>query len=517
MGLAIGTDTAEQNFRRVLERAPYPILITDTGGAVAAVNPAFSELFGIWPPLAPGVSLDALLQTAGAGWLEAVLGNRPASYLVRTPGVSGARQLRAIILPVMDDAGVINGAVHCFVQVPDAAAAEFELLSQRDELERRVREKTAAIELQARGMELTMEGMAVLHGDTYQWMNRAHAEMYGWTAEELNGLTWRELYDADVRQWIEAEAFPVLMRAGRWQGEVTGRRRDGSAVELELSLTLAADTLVCCCRDVSLRKANERRLAESMRQLDESNARLQKANRLKDEFLACMSHELRTPLHSVLGIAEVLADDLAGPTTERQRYLLEQIQSSGRHLEALISDLLEVSRIESGALTLVREPVSLQYVVDVSLEMVQRQAADAGIALVRPAESRLLLNIDERRMVQVLLNLLTNAVKFTPPGGRVSVDIEEDAATVVLAVHDTGIGIAQADRAQLFEAFRQVDSSLTRSKGGTGLGLYLVKRLVELHGGHVTLDSEPGRGSCFRVALPKAAVLVPAGGEGRTA
>lgn len=511
------TDTAEQNFQRVLERAPYPMLMTDALGAIVRVNQAFEGVFGAGAAADHAHSVDALVDAAGHGWLDDMHANRPASYMVRVAHQSGASEWRAVVVPVVDDAGAVRGSVHCFIATQDAASAEFELLAQRDELERRVLEKTAAIELQARGMELTMEGMAVLRGDTYVWMNRAHAEMYGWTADELSGLTWRELYSAEVCGWIETEAFPVLMRTGRWQGEVAGRRRDGSAVEIELSLTLSADTLVCCCRDISLRKAHERRLADSMRALDETNARLQKANRLKDEFLACMSHELRTPLHSVLGIAEVLADDLAGPTTERQRYLLEQIRASGRHLEALISDLLEVSRIESGALTLVREPVSLQYVIDVSLEMVQRQATDAGLTLVRPAtESRLLLNLDERRMIQVLLNLLTNAVKFTPPGGRVSVDVEEDATTVALAVHDTGIGIAAGDRAHLFEAFRQVDSSLTRSTGGAGLGLYLVKRLTELHGGHITLDSEPGRGSCFRVLLPKAAVAVnaPAPGSG---
>ena len=140
--------------------------------------------------------------------------------------------------------------------------------------------------------------------------------------------------------------------------------------------------------------------------------------------------------------------------------------------------------------------------------MVQREAAVASVSLVRPpVETTLMLNLDERRMVQVLLNLLTNAVKFTPPGGTVSLDIEEDATTVVLAVHDTGIGIAEQDQAQLFEAFRQVDASLTREKGGTGLGLYLVKRLTELHGGRVTLDSAAGRGSCFRIVLPKASLL----------
>lgn len=506
------TPGAAENFRRVLHTAPYPIAVTDAAGVVLRVNPAFEALFSVRGADCVDRPIHELVQAAGMSWLDDLGHNRPAQYLTRTTRHGVTREQRAIVIPRLSESGTLDGAVHCFVETREPAAAEFELLAQRDALESRVREKTAAIELQARGMELTMEGMSVLQGETYQWMNRAHAEMYGWTPEALHGLSWRTLYAPDVQRWIESEVFPQLLRDGRWNGEVIGLHKDGQTVEIELSLTIAGDTLVCCCRDISRRKANERRLEESMRQLDEANARLQKANRLKDEFLACMSHELRTPLHSVLGIAEVLADDLAGPTTERQRYLLEQIASSGRHLEALINDLLEVSRIESGVLTLMQEPVSLQYVVDVTLEMVQREAAVANVSLVRPpVETTLMLNLDERRMVQVLLNLLTNAVKFTPPGGTVSLDIEEDATTVVLAVHDTGIGIAAQDQAQLFEAFRQVDSSLTREKGGTGLGLYLVKRLTELHGGRVTLDSAAGRGSCFRIVLPKASLLVETG------
>lgn len=380
-------------------------------------------------------------------------------------------------------------------------------------IDRQLASTPGIFELQARGMELTMEGMSVLRGDTYLWMNYAHAGMYGWEPGPLIGKTWRELYTPETQAWIEQTVFPVLTRDGRWHGEVIGKKQDGSPVDIELSLTIAHDTLVCCCRDISRRKANERRLEESMRALDEANVGLRKANQLKDEFLACMSHELRTPLHSILGVAELLAEDLAGPTTERQRQFLDQLLLSGRHLQALINDLLEVSKIESGQLTLVREPVSLQYVIDVSVEMVQKLAEEGGIELVRPTTAAtVILDIDERRMVQVLVNLLTNAVKFTPRGGRVTLGIEESASGVLIEVRDTGIGIAPADQVHLFEAFRQVDSSLTRHKGGTGLGLYLVKRLTELHGGTVQLESEQGHGSAFRVTLPRA-TSTPAQGD----
>ena len=170
----------------------------------------------------------------------------------------------------------------------------------------------------------------VLQGDTYLWMNHAHAAMYGWDPAALIGLTWRELYTPETQQWIETSVFPLLARDGRWNGEVVGKTREGTAVDIELSLSFADGTLVCCCRDISRRKANERRLEESMRALDEANARLQTANKLKDEFLACMSHELRTPLHSMLGIGELLGEELAGPMSERQKQFLEQLMSSGQ-------------------------------------------------------------------------------------------------------------------------------------------------------------------------------------------
>ncbi len=386
---------------------------------------------------------------------------------------------------------------------------EVDLVSERDGLKRRIREKSERLELQARGMELTMEGMAVLRGDTYLWMNAAHAGMYGWRAEDLTGLTWRALYTPDIQAWIERVAFPALTRNGRWHGEIVGLRKDGTPVDIELSLTMASDTLICCCRDISARKANERRLEESMRALDEMNGRLQNASRLKDEFLACMSHELRTPLHAMVGIAELLAEGLAGPTTPQQKQFLDRLMSSGRHLRDLIDDLLEVSKIESGQLALVREPVPLQYLVELALERVNPLAAESGVVLQYRTPTLLTMDLDERRMIQVLVNLLTNAVKVSERGARVTVSIEETDRAIVLAVADTGIGIAVSDHASLFEACRQVDSSLTRSKGGTGLGLYLVKRLTELHGGSVSVDSEPGHGSSFRIVLPRTLVLEP--------
>jgi PAS domain S-box-containing protein len=504
-----------ENFERLLSYSPYPLLAANAAGVILRVNRMFERTFHVLAHEVIGRRLDTVVNPVGTSWTDALQHGETASYMVRVAFEDGSgHDLQAIVLPLLAD-GAGPASIHCFVEAHGTSALEFDLMAQRDELEQRVREKTQAIELQARAMEATMEGMAILEGDRYLWMNEAHSGMYGWEPAPLIGKTWRELYSEPVQRWIETTVFPVLGRDGRWQGEIVGRKKDGSPVDIELSLTLApSNLLVCCCRDITARKAGERRLAESMRALDELNARLQKANKMKDEFLACMSHELRTPLHSVIGIAELLSEGIAGPTTDRQRQYLEQLLSSGRHLLGLISDLLDVSKIEGGQLSLVREPVALQYLLDVSVEMIARPAAEAGLILARPTvDPSLTVDVDERRIVQVIVNLLSNAVKFTPRGGRVSVDVQEGPASVSIAVSDTGIGIAPEDQAQLFQAFRQLDSSLTRKEGGTGLGLYLVKRITELHGGLVSVESTPGAGSVFRVALPRTseAPLTPAG------
>lgn len=279
----------------------------------------------------------------------------------------------------------------------------------------------------------------------------------------------------------------------------------GQLVYLSANISpLSQKTAVIVARDVSDRKAYEA-------QLRRTNAELLRATRLKDEFLANMSHELRTPLNAILGMAEGLRENIFGALSDRQQQSISTIERNGRHLLALINDILDLAKVESGKIELELARVSIRTLCETSLSMVRQLAYKKQIQLsLQYPEDMAIASIvvDERRSCQVLINLLGNAIKFTPQGGSVTLAVGLETATgkasetVNFSVIDTGIGITPENLSKLFQTFSQIDSQLNRQYGGTGLGLALVKRLTEMHGGTVTVTSQVNKGSCFTVKLP---------------
>jgi PAS domain S-box-containing protein len=248
-----------------------------------------------------------------------------------------------------------------------------------------------------------------------------------------------------------------------------------------------------------------RRVDERTADLSAANAELARTARLKDEFLASMSHELRTPLNAVLGLSEALQEEVYGPINDRQRRSLHSIEESGRHLLELINDILDLAKIGAGKLELMLEPASIATICETSLRLIKQIAHKKRLSVDLTIDSAVtLLHVDARRVKQILVNLLSNAVKFTPEGGSIGLEMAGDAArqAVDLTIWDTGIGIAQEQMPRLFQPFVQLDSRLARQYEGTGLGLALVYRMVELHGGSIAIRSEVGRGSRFTVSLP---------------
>jgi signal transduction histidine kinase/CheY-like chemotaxis protein len=230
---------------------------------------------------------------------------------------------------------------------------------------------------------------------------------------------------------------------------------------------------------------------------------LEAANRHKSEFLASMSHELRTPLNAIIGFSEVLLERLFGELTAKQEEYLGDILDSGRHLLSLINDVLDLSKVEAGHMELELNCFSLHECLENGLTMVRERASRHGIALSLEVDSALdVLEADERKVKQVVFNLLSNAVKFTPDGGQVGITAGPDGGGVRISVWDTGIGIAPEDQARIFEAFQQVGGLDAPSREGTGLGLALARRFVELHDGRLWVDSEVGQGSRFSFTLP---------------
>ena len=255
---------------------------------------------------------------------------------------------------------------------------------------------------------------------------------------------------------------------------------------------------------VQLKETIEK-LHNNNKELAVTNAKLARATRLKDEFLANMSHELRTPLNAILGLSEALVDEVYGTLTEKQSRSLATIHSSGKHLLALINDILDLAKIESGKEILNLSFIELSYLCNASLDLIKEQATKKNIQLNTQIEAGLgYAKLDERRIKQVLINLLNNAVKFTSSGGKVTLKVWGDSQKeqIIFRVIDTGIGIKPENIDKLFESFVQIESSLSRCYEGTGLGLALVKKIVELHEGSISVTSEVGKGSQFTIILP---------------
>jgi signal transduction histidine kinase len=242
--------------------------------------------------------------------------------------------------------------------------------------------------------------------------------------------------------------------------------------------------------------------AELFDEIEQKSRELEAASRHKSEFLANMSHELRTPLNAVLGYAELIQDGIYGEVSAKMQGVLDRIQQNGRHLLGLINAVLDLSKIEAGQLTLSPADYSMRELVLDVVSATEALAAEKKLVLEVDAPADLPRGRgDERRLTQVLMNLVSNAIKFTD-AGSVTIRAKLEDGSFVVAVSDTGVGIAEGDRERIFEEFQQVDSSSTRKKGGTGLGLAIARRIVELHGGRIWVESTPGEGSTFSFTLP---------------
>jgi PAS domain S-box-containing protein len=287
------------------------------------------------------------------------------------------------------------------------------------------------------------------------------------------------------------------------------KRRDGSIVWVDTSAALVnwdgQPASLSWLSDISRRKAVEEELIRS-------KDAAEFANRTKTEFLANMSHELRTPLNAIIGFAEVIKDEMFGPVgLKKYAEYAKDIHSSGRHLLDLINDILDLSKLEAGKLELHEADVSLRTVVEECQTLIRNRAQKSDVLLVTEIEPRLpKLRCDERALKQVLLNFLSNAVKFTPAGGTVTIRVRRTGDGICVAVSDTGIGMSQADIKVALAPFGQIDSKVARQHQGTGLGLPISKSLIELHGGTLSVESVPGKGTTMTAKFPASRVVAAA-------
>jgi PAS domain S-box-containing protein len=335
----------------------------------------------------------------------------------------------------------------------------------------------------------------------------------GYKAEVImrDMTNWFQWVHPDDRPRLEQIYAQTIAQAGQFQTEYRFLNQRGEYQWLYSAVKVLVDEAgqpieaVGYTADITPRRLAEDQLLETNNQLLISNAELAHATRLKDEFLANMSHELRTPLNAVLGISEAMLDEVYGPLSAQYRKSIKIIEQSGQHLLELINDILDLAKIEAGKLEIRPSQTSLKHLCESSLCFVRQIAINKNIQLLHhDTYGANCIEVDERRMRQVLINLLSNAVKFTPSGGTVELVAQYDATQQQFAfqIRDTGIGIAAANLAQLFQPFIQIDSSLNRQFSGTGLGLTLVKRIIDLHRGTIAVDSTETVGTCFTIALP---------------
>lgn len=358
-------------------------------------------------------------------------------------------------------------------------------------------------------IEVDHEGRIVL-------MNRVTEETFGYTRHELLGqcvdvLLPDQLRGSHAGHRAEFEADPVTRPMG--MGRVLhGRRKDGSSVPVEISLSPVKSKegfrATAIIRDVTERALIEDRLRvlreEYTRELELRHGEIERANRMKSEFMANMSHELRTPLHTVIGFSELLAEQVKGPLNTDQKRFVNHIHKDAQHLLALINEILDLSKIEAGKLLLNREVLELGCVINDALSSFRPGFASKSIEVSVHISGPVHVEGDQIRTRQILVNLLSNALKFTAAGGRVCVDadLEPVDGFVRISVSDTGIGIPPAQHEAIFDKFHQIEPAMSGIREGTGLGLAITKRLVQAHGGRIWLESEPGRGSRFTFTLP---------------
>ena len=354
-------------------------------------------------------------------------------------------------------------------------------------------------------------GMAISNPDkSWQDVNSCFCKMLGYSHSEMLQKNWEEMTHPDDLALNVCYFDRALV--GKIEGYVMDKRficKNGDIIYTSISaqclrnLDKSVNSFVVMVQDISDRKQAEAQLLRT-------NEQLARATRMKDEFLANMSHELRTPLNAILGMTEALQEQILGSINEKQLKALQTVERSGNHLLSLINDILDVAKIESGQIELDCALVNVTALCQSSLIFIKQQAQKKSIQL----EIKLPRNLpdqllDERRIRQVLINLLNNAVKFTLEGGRITLEVTKQESQKSLhtndwirfAITDTGIGIAPENIEKLFQPFIQIDSALNRQYSGTGLGLALVKQIVELHGGKVGLTSELGVGSCFTIDL----------------
>ncbi|WP_103932291.1 sensor histidine kinase [Bryocella elongata] len=515
----------------IVESSDDAIIGESLDGVITSWNAGATRIFGYSAEEAVGQTVTILSWPGEEARVAAYLaklrqGERVDHFEVVRRHKSGHKLLVSLSLsPIMDDDGEIVGIAKIARDLTAQRAAA-DLLAERDSQLALLTEKEATARGEAiferRFHELLEHAPdAIVQVDSQGKIvvaNFTAATMFGYAPGELLSLRVEELIPHSARAGHDQHRAQ-FMAANRTrpmgQGlDLHALRKDGSTFPVEISLSPVRageeSFVTAVIRDVTQRREAEVRMRDLqetyMAELRERQAEAERLNRLKSEFMASISHELRTPLHTVIGFAELLAEETEAQLNDRQRRFLDHIRKDSEHLLGLINDVLDLSRIEAGGLTLHTELVGLHAVADEAVESIRPYAESRNVAVHLAPSMNFDVVADRLRLRQVLTNLLSNGAKFTPAGGSVSVRARRDGHLVEITVEDTGVGIPTDECQRVFEKFYQVGYTPVGVREGTGLGLAICRQLVEMQGGSIWVESELGQGSRFCFTLPAVVV-----------
>ncbi|MEX8520985.1 MAG: PAS domain S-box protein [Leptothrix sp. (in: b-proteobacteria)] len=481
------------------EESPDACVVLSADGRIVQWNPGAAAIFGFSGDEALGCSMiDLIVPADQAQEQRRMLGETLAVGLGTFESVRRRKDGSLLYVDVTTKVLRVEGWPEPLILSAEKDVTHIKVLRDAKLMEARFRDL----------LESTPDGIVMANPTGYIVIANSQAErLFGYEPGELRGKSVDLLLPERYRSaHVGHRSNYFLQPRKRAMGsglDLAGLRKDGTEFPVEISLsplrTEDSAFVMSAIRDISERKRFERALQEK-------NVELANANEAKDRFLASMSHELRTPLNAIIGFTGTLLMKLPGPLNTDQERQLRTVQTSARHLLALINDLLDVAKIEAGKVVLHLEPIDCVAVVEEVTTTLRQQAESKALTLtLSTPEQAVTLNTDRRILSQIVINLINNAIKFTEVGGvHVTVSQRLDPAGPATEIHviDSGVGISAEDQPKLFGAFSRVSSSRPRAPEGTGLGLHLSQKLAELLGGRIVFDSDVGKGSTFTLVLP---------------